>query len=361
MTTRLTRQSFLNAMNCPRLGWFSRLVTPPMELTLEQGTLADRFRVDEQKAVHDRARALFPEATIVTRQAYEAACWQTQDLLERPGTRAILDAAFGTNNCRARADALVRMGDEWHLYEVKADTVFDAAMVNEVAYVWMVLEAAGVGLGGASLLLVSRDYRAGMADDQMVSRIDVTAQAAPRAAEFRDIVALTDERTRGAEPPVAQLIPHCRRCPMFRSCAGSDIEHPIFELPHLGPLQLEELLGQGYRSVTNVPETTPLTKRQLVVRQAVRSGKAVLTGDLRAALETVVWPACYLDFETVETAVPLFSDFAPFERLPFLYSVRVCHGPGALQSHRSYLAPHERDGSRELAERLIQDLSLIHI
>jgi hypothetical protein len=52
----------------------------------------------------------------------------------------------------------------------------------------------------------------------------------------------------------------------------------------------------------------------------------------------------------------LFPDLAPFEQFPFLYSVRVCEGPGKMQSHRAFLASHERDGSRELAERLLQDL-----
>jgi len=52
----------------------------------------------------------------------------------------------------------------------------------------------------------------------------------------------------------------------------------------------------------------------------------------------------------------MFPELAPHERLPFLYSVRACSRPGALISHRSFLSPHERDSSRELAERLLQDV-----
>lgn len=356
MSSRLTMQSFLSGVTCPRLGWYNRRDTPPIQLTLEQGTLADRFRGDEQKDVHDHARALFPDATLVTRQAFEAACWQTQDLIDRLSTRVIMEAAFGTSNCRARADVLVRMGESWHLYEVKANTSITTALIDEVAYNWMVLDAAGVDLGGASLLLVSPEYRVGMPDSAMFTPIDVTTEASSRATEFERVVSDVDAKTRATEPPAARLIPHCRRCPMFSSCAGADIEHPIFELPHLTPRQLEGLLAQGYQSVMDIPETTRLKERQAAVWQAVKSANMVLTGDLHTALETVIWPVCYLEFKTVGMAVPLFPGLAPFEQVPFLYSVRVCNEPGSLQAHRSFLASHDRDSSRELAERLLLDL-----
>jgi len=356
MLARLTRQSFLNSVACPRLGWFSRLESPPLQLVSEQGTLAERFQGDEQREVHSRARGLFADATMVTRQAYEAAWWQTQDLLDRPSTTAILDAAFGTSNCRARADALVRTGETWHLYEVKARTSLTDELVDEVAFVRMVLDTAGVNLGGASVLLVSSDYRTGMPEHALFAPVDVTAKTALRAGQFAAMVTAIDAQTRVAEPPTARLIPHCRRCPLFRSCTGSGITHPIFELPHIAPLQLESMLAQGYLAVTDLPDSTLLKKRQTAVWRSITSGKAVLTADLRGDLDEIAWPACYLDFETVGTAMPLFPALAPFEQFPFLYSVRVGEGPGKVQTHRAFLASHERDGSRELAERLLQDL-----
>ena len=288
MPARLTRQSFLNATACPRLGWFSRRETPPVQLAPEAGTLADRLHGDEQKDVHDRARAAFPDATAVTRQAFEAACWQTQDLLDRSSTQSILEAAFGTATCRARADALVRTTDAWHLYEVKADTVLTPRLVDETAYIWMVLDTAGVTLSGASILLVSPAYRAGQPDSAMFTAVDMTPKVSSRAAEFARMADAIDAATRGKEPPAARLIPHCRMCPLFRSCFGEDLEHPVFELPHLSPAQLTFMLAQGYRAVTDVPRETLPEGRQAMVWRAVKAGDTIVAGDLRAALESVV-------------------------------------------------------------------------
>ena len=318
--------------------------------------IAERFLLDEDREVHSRARSLFPDAAMVTRQAYEAACWQTQDLMDRTATSAVLEAAFGTGSCRARADALVRSGEEWHLHEIKARTSLTTNMVDEAGFVWMVLDMAGVHLGRASILLVSPGFRAGMDNRDLFTSVDITDSAASRARDFAGAVAAIDAATRTPEPPAARLIPHCRRCPLFSTCTGAGIAHPLFELPHVTPLQLEHMLAQGYRSVADLPAPMLLKKRQSAVWQSVTTGQIVRTGDLRSALDAVVWPARYLDFETVGTALPLFAGLAPFEQLPFLYSVRTCETPGAAPSHHGFLAPHDRDGSRELAERLLQDL-----
>ncbi|MBN1151753.1 MAG: DUF2779 domain-containing protein [Dehalococcoidia bacterium] len=356
MSTRLTRQSFANSFACPRLGWFSRQATPPVQLSPEHGTLAERYSSEEQREVHARARALFPDAAMVTRQAYEAACWQTQDLLERPSTNAILEAAFATNMCRARADALVREGDSWHLYEVKASTHLTSDALDDVAFVWMVLDMAGVDLGGASVLLVSRDFRAGMPDGQMYHAVDVSEAAKFRAKQFAQTIASTEAQTRTSEPPLPRLIPHCRRCRLFESCAGAGIRHPIFELPLLDSTQLTAMLEHGYKAVTDIPDAALLKRRQQKVWQSIVDDRIVVCGDLHADLETIQWPVHYLDVDTVGTALPLFPGIAPFEQLPYLYSVRLCSEPGKMQAHRAFLSPHDRESTHEMAERLLQDI-----
>jgi len=356
MPYRLTRNEFLNAVACPRLGWFSRLDNPPHELDPEQGSLANRFLLQEARDVHARARALFPGALTVSRQAFEAACWQTQDLMDHPSTHTVLEAAFGSSTCRARPDAVVRVGDEWRICEVKSALYRTKELVDDLAYSWMVLEQAGVKLGGASLILLSRDYRPGMPDEALFTTVDVTEDAIARAAGFGELVASIDAVTRGTEPPQPVLTIRCRTCPLYPSCAGKDVEHPIFDLPHLTPAKLQKLIELGFKTVQDVPDAGLLTPRQALTWQSVRSGQLMLTGDLHGDLAAVVWPARYLDFETVGTGIPLFPELAPFEQFPFLYSVQTCDQPGRIRSHKVFLSPHNRDASQDMAERLLQDV-----
>jgi hypothetical protein len=333
------------------------LDTPPVELAPERGTVAERLRIDETQDMRERARSLFVDVRLVTRQAYDAACWQTLDLIDRASTSAILDAAFGTAACRARADALIRTGDSWYLYKVHVGTSYSAQTVDELAYEWMVIDAAGVNLSGASVLLESSAYRAGMPDRALfLPPLDVTSRVAVRAAEFSNTLTEIDAATRSAEPPAPRLIPHCRKCPLFSSCTGAGVQHHVLEVPHLSTPQLKRFVDRGYRALTDLPESVLLTDRQRTVWQSVTSGKPVVTGDLQGHLNAVTWPAHYLDLETTGTAMPLFPGIAPFEHVPFLYSLRSCDEPGRLRSHKSFLSSHEQAGDRELAERLLQDV-----
>jgi len=356
MPQRLTRHSFLNGVACLRLGWFSRQDTPPAALSADHGTMADRLLADEEREVHDRARALFPDAVAVSRRTFEAACWQTQDLLDRPGTHTMIEAAFSAANCKVRADALVRDGEGWHLYEVKSRTFATGRMTDELAYAWMVLDGAGVSLLGASLVLISGSYRLGMADTEMFAAIEMTEPVRNRAEVFRSQLEHIDASTRTVEPPPARLISQCRECPLFRMCVGSGTAHHLFELPHLSRARAESLIDAGYTRIVDLPEEAALSRWQSAARQSVLSGSAVVTNALQAVLERIHWPVRYLDVECFAGPIPLLPGLAPFARLPFLYSVRLAESSNDPGSHRAFLAPHDRDGTRELAERLLNDL-----
>ncbi len=357
MPGRLSKQSFLNSLACPRLGWYSRLETPPVQLVPDQGTVAERLPVEEAKDIHERSRSLFLDAPLVSRPGFDAACGQTLDLLDRPSTTAVLDAAFGTSTCRARADVLVRTADSWYLYKVKDATWYTNEIVDELAYEWMVIDASGVSLSGASVLLESDKYRSGASDRALfASPMDLTSQVFARASEFKKLLPQLDAATRASAAPAPRLIPHCRRCPLLRSCVGAGISNHIVELPHLSAAQLQRLAAHGYRAIADIPDSTSLTKRQAIVWRSVTSGRPILTGDLKGHLSGIQWPAYYLDLETVSTAMPLFPDVAPFEQLPFLYAIRTCDRPGSLLEHRAFLSSQDRTGIRELADRLLQDV-----
>ena len=73
-------------------------------------------------------------------------------------------------------------------------------------------------------------------------------------------------------------------------------------------------------------------------------------------LDKVEWPAYYLDFETAQTAVPLYAGLAPYDSFPTQYSIHLCDRRGNIIAHRDYLADPGRDCRRELAEHLVTDL-----
>ena len=53
-------------------------------------------------------------------------------------------------------------------------------------------------------------------------------------------------------------------------------------------------------------------------------------------------PASFLDFETINPAIPLYIGTRPYERIPFQWSLHVLDGSGNL-THREFLNPDAED------------------
>jgi hypothetical protein len=163
--------------------------------------------------------------------------------------------------------------------------------------------------------------------------------------------------TRQPQPPEAALVFDCRKCDLFDSdCLGKDVEHHIFELPRLSQKKFTQLTALEIARIGDIPDDFDLTDKQARVRQCVVTGKEHVGSSLSQALASVLWPAYYLDFETVMTAIPLYPDIAPYTQLPTQYSIHVCSRPGKVVKHHEYLADPARDCRHELAEKLISDL-----
>ena len=78
--------------------------------------------------------------------------------------------------------------------------------------------------------------------------------------------------------------------------------------------------------------------------------------NLNSELAAIEFPAYYLDFETVMTALPLYPDIAPYTQIPTQYSIHKCSGVGEVVDHLEFLSDPSCDCRKNLAEQLIHDL-----
>jgi hypothetical protein len=80
--------------------------------------------------------------------------------------------------------------------------------------------------------------------------------------------------------------------------------------------------------------------------------------DLAHLLRPCGPPACYLDFEAMMPAVPLYEGTRPYQTIPFQWSLHVATDDGVLQ-HRAFLAAADSDPRRPFAETLIDALRCV--
>ncbi|UCB42497.1 MAG: DUF2779 domain-containing protein [Dehalococcoidales bacterium] len=347
----VSKQIFLNALSCPALGWVSRCD----ENFGAPRNLGERFRMEQGIEIGRRARSLYPGGRLMSLNI-ALALEETRKALEDESVPVIFEGAFFTDNFAARADVLERTGQGWHLVEVKSAANDRDEFIDDMAYTTMVTSKCGLNIYRVSLLLVSRDYRLGMPDENLFSEIDHTDEVLQRVEELKSIWQEIEEITRASEKPLSRLIYDCRQCKLFDECIGKDIDNHIFNLPRLNEARFDALTALGIDRIEDIPKGFSLTEYQVRVVNCVRRGEAFVGNGLKGELEAIKWPAYYLDFETVMTAIPLYPDIAPYTQIPTQYSIHRCPEVGLIDGHFEYLADPARDCRDELARKLINDL-----
>ncbi|MFZ2070458.1 MAG: DUF2779 domain-containing protein [Halobacteriota archaeon] len=274
-----------------------------------------------------------------------------------PNTQILFEPAFLTDNFTTRADILTRKPDgNWHMTEVKASTNDKAEFIDDMAYTTLMIERTGFNISEISLLLISKEYRLGMPPENLFVELNHTEEVKTRIEDFKSICTKLEELTRMPEKPEPELRLECRGCDLFNDCTGKGITNHIFDLPRLNQVLFDAFTASGIVCIEDIPPEFSLTGNQNRVKMCVQTNKSQIEARLKPDLEAVSWPAFYLDFETVMTAIPLYPDLAPYAQLPTQYSIHRCSEPGHVTAHSEYLADPSRDCRQELAERLISDL-----
>lgn len=352
----ISKEVFLNILACPTLGWLLGSGQNIEQLSKEVLTLGEQFRMDQGIEIHNRARQLYPDGTLVQRRDMVIALQETMNLMSNSNISTIFEATFLIDDYATKADVLRRKDSSWHLIEVKSSVNDRDEFIDDMAYTVMVIAHAGFNLSTISLLLISKDYRLGMANKDLFVEIDHTDEVLDRVELFESVCDQVKEITETLIKPEPELKRDCKNCPLFAECLGKGIENHILEIPRLHQTKLDRLKDLGIVCIEDIPDEFPLTDKQARVRDCVITRKPFVGSQLRSDLEAISWPTFYLDFETVMTAIPLYPDIAPYTQLPIQYSMHKCSDIGHVIDHREYLADPSKDCRREISENLIRDL-----
>ena len=85
-------------------------------------------------------------------------------------------------------------------------------------------------------------------------------------------------------------------------------------------------------------------------------GDVVIVEEIRKFVSTLKYPLYFLDFETVQYAVPRYIGSKPYEQIPFQYSLHYIEREDGKLHHREFLAEAGTDPRRAIAEALCRDI-----
>lgn len=355
---RIKKKIFLETKTCPRKGWLLRNQT-----WLAVLTLGEQFRIDQGIEIGEKAREVFPGGVLVEERSTELAAKKTEGLLANLSVKVIFEATFLYGDYAAKSDVLIRNGDSWDLIEVKSSTSKKieskkdlSDFVDDMAYTAIILGKNGLSISAIHLMLLSEKFQLGMEIAKLFESFDYTDMVKNRVAEFEKLLEPCAKITSGATEPAFRFINNCKKCDFFEHCIPESTDYTIFNIPRLSEKQLLNLHAKGIFLVRDIPLSFRLTDTQKLPVECMRSGKTIINAGLKSELKKIKWPAHFLDFETTQTAFPLYANVTPYEKIPTQYSIHTCSQCGKVLRHKEYFADPTRDCRRELAETLIKDL-----
>jgi len=313
--------------------------------------------------VGELARHRFPDGLLILQpRRSQAAIVHTQQALQDESVPAVYEAAVTFDEILVRPDILRRVGkNEVDLIEVKSGTRVKSEHIPDVALQLYVLEAAGVKVRRAYLMHLNNGYvyQGGDYDLAALFRLqDVTPTARAFIGEsLPDYLEEFKSVLSGSETPDVKIGPHCTspyQCPYYAYCRHGTPKNHIEQLPYSRGKAFEILRQSGIEDIRDIPEDfAHLTPMQQRVRDSVVSGLPYVDEQLGVQLATFVDPVHFLDFETVNPALPIFPGTRPYQVLPFQWSLHIQDGGGQL-SHFSYLHQGEDDPRRGFVESLLR-------
>ncbi len=342
----LNKNQYLIGKFCPKKLYFDFHAKETPDAAAQQ-------RMEEGRQVGEWARESFLDGVLMAERRHEEAVMQTRRLMADPGVSAIFEGAFEHGGLRVRPDILVRQGDAWDLIEVKSSTSVKEEHVEDVALTRHVVEASGVPIAACRLRFLNKDFRLGTPRASLFVDGDVTEKARFDPEETDDRVLKLLGVLEGPTPPEAPTGLHCRNCDHYGECIP---ERHVLSLPNLRERKYGDLCALNVERIADIPDRFSLTGTQARVRKAVVAGRPQVEPGLADALRQVCYPLLFLDFESMQTAFPLYPDTAPYEQIPTQYSLHVLSEPEGELSHREFLHESSTDPRRTLAEQLLSDL-----
>ncbi len=350
----ISKSRYKEGLDCHRLLWY-RFHSPH---SIPAPDPADEARFADGRQVGDLAKKLYPDGIQVGDRADESedVVVRTQNALQ--SRLPVFEASFRHEHAFARADILVPVdGDRWDIVEVKASNKVKKEHYHDVAFQRYAYEGAGLKVRNCYLLFLDKDYvRNGEVKPRKIFRKeDVTTEVSALLREIPTNLQTMLDVINAGSPPDPRTAGVCcvpKECILMNGCWDFLPDNHVFQLYWMGKKGFQ-LVANGIERITEVPTTFSLSVVQKVQLQAVKENQPHIDRvAIKKFLDSLRLPLYFLDFETFDTAIPMFDRLRPYEKVPFQFSLHVVRTPDYEPEHRSFLAEGTGDPRPELLSRL---------
>lgn len=361
-----SKSKYTTFLQCPKMLW---LKTYHPELADEDSAVQERMATGN--VVGDLAMGLFGEYEEMT--AYKddgkldisTMIKNTTDAIKR-GVENICEASFSHNGLYCAVDILRKEKDGYAIYEVKSSTKVNYVYILDISYQKYVLEKCGIKVTGTYVVNINNQYVFDGTLDvkKLFSITDVSAMIEEESA-IHDIEAQLNYAKRtleSKEEPNLDLSVGCDSpypCAFWKYCSrhvGTPSVFDVYKMPFPKAL---DLYKRGITQLKDVLASTKLNDLQKrYIDYALNDKPAhVDKAGIKTFMDGLSYPLYFLDFESMQLAIPQYPNSKPYAQIVFQYSLHYIEQEGGEIKHKEFLGVSGEDSRRTLAEQLVKDIS----
>lgn len=335
-----SKSKLLALRQCPKRLWLE--VHRP-DLREDSDATEASFQVGFQ--VGDIAQRIYdPEGRgvliDVQSEGFNRAFERSAELLH--STQPIFEAGFSAGGALAFADVMLpeqKNGKQvWRMVEVKSSTRVKDYHRDDVAVQAFVAQSAGVPLESIALAHIDSSWvYPGNEDYQgLLKENDLTAEAFSRTEEVKGWIAQAQGIVAAPSEPAINTGDHCDtpfECGFYSYCSRDEPkpECPVYWLPRFPSAKARELAAQGVDDLRTVPDDLLNDRQQRVKDHTLANTVFFDMAGAAADLATHSFPAYFLDFETIQFAVPIWKGTRPYQQITFQFSLHTLAASGQLE------------------------------
>lgn len=314
---------------------------------------------DQGNAVGEVARKHFPDGVLVDNKPWDffGSLKRTRELLVQE-TEIIYEASFEFNGCYARADIIQYSKDtkRWKIYEVKSSTKLKDEHLHDVGLQAWIMTKSGLPIEQINILHLNPECRYPDLTNLFVAN-DVTENLRILYPDIQGKVANIFNTIKSETVPALDIGPHCTSpnpCG-FKEYCWSEKKIPevsALDLPKIGDRKWE-LYSQGIVELSD-PRLIDLTSLQNRIVDVTRRGQRFIDKEaIKATISKWKFPLVFLDFETINPAIPRYNGTSPYQQVPFQFSVHQINSINSEPFHYEYLHTSSSDPRPPLIATLL--------
>jgi hypothetical protein len=352
----LTKSKYLNGLQCLRLLWIAVNDKGRMPEVEE----AQQKLFDEGHIVGNYAKKLFPNGIDIPIEDFKGNLEQTKKLLTE--NKPLFEPSFLVDRLYSRADILEPTKEGWNIIEVKSSTEVKDVNRQDIAFQKYVYEKAGLKINKCFILHINNQYtKQGEINlSELFAKEDVSQSVEEEIKLIPERVKLFLDIIDSKEPTI-KIGDFCGKpyeCSMKSQCwAFLPKENCVFDL-YRGGKKSWELFERNILAIKDIPENEKLNDKQQIQLKCEKTNRPHINlSAIQEFFKTLEYPLYFLDFETYQTAIPLYDGLRPYQQIPFQFSVHKIDKNGK-KTHFSFISAGSKDPRKKFVNAIKRKLGI---